>query len=752
MKTKVIALALLICLPFLASSQNKVTPEDYQRAVSFMWKNINNKEVFNLYVQPHWFKDKSGLWFIEQSKNSKIYYKIEFKDIKKSELFDHEMLAQSLNNELSEDFEAYSLNLNQLKKKEKDLLSFKIKNDTYTWNSKLNQLNKLDKEEKKNELESVSPNKDWIAYSKDYNLHIKSAKTGEIKQLSFDGLKNYEYGTYWGWYDIIKGETDDRPEHFNVDWSEDGKWIYANLCDLRNAQKMYLLDWSQDSLYRPELLGYYRGSPGDTTMVYDLPVFFNIETGEEIHPPITKGTHINSASIQWSETSGLVYILEQKRGYQHIKLSSFNLNTKELHLIYEESSETNIDNFSYRLAEESGYIFFLSEKSGWKQLYTLELKSGTISQLAAGNYFVNDIDYIDEKSKRIYFRASGKEAGRNPYLHHLYSISFKGKGLKLLSPEDRHHQISFSKDGKYFVDNYSTANEATKTVLRNSKNAKIITELASADIKALKGWSPPELFSLIAKDEKTTIYGALWKPTNFDPKKKYPVIDHSYTGPHTQMYPKDFRRVLSLENQAIAELGFIVVMIDGLGSSGRSKEFHNYSYKNLGGGLVDHVRAIKYLGNKFEWMDTEKVGIFGHSAGGYDAAHALLAFPDFYKVGVSSSADHDHRMEKAWWPEMYMGWPVDSAYHTQSNITMAANLKGKLLITHGGIDDNVNPSATFKLADAFIKADKQFDMLILPSQRHGYRGDAWFYFTKSKWNYFVKHLLETDPIWDFKWE
>lgn len=752
MKTKIIALALLICLPFLASSQHKVTSEDYQRAVSFMWRNTNNKKVFNLYVQTHWFADQSGLWFIEYSKDKKTYTKIEFKNPNKTELFDHELLAQSLNTELDVDLKAYSLNLNQLEKKEQDLISFKINGNSYIWNTALNQLKRLDKEKKKNELESVSPNKKWIAYSKDYNLYIKSTKTNDIKQLSYDGVKNYEYGTYWGWYDIIKGETDDRPEHFNVDWSEDGQWIYANLCDLRTAEKMYLLDWSQDSLYRAELLSYYRGSPGDTTMVYDLPVFFNIESGKEIHPPITKGTHINSASIRWSETSGLVYILEQKRGYQHIKLSTFNLNTKELNLIYEESSKTNIDNFSYRLAEKSGYLFFLSEKNGWKQLYSLELKSGNISHLAAGNYFVNDIDYINEKNNRIYFRASAKEAGRNPYLHHLYSISFKGKGLKLLTPENRHHQISFSKDGRYFVDNYSTAIIASKTVLRSSKNGKIITEIASANISELKGWSPPELFSLKARDEKTMIYGAIWKPTNFDPRKKYPIIDHSYTGPHTQMYPKDFRRVLSLENQAIAELGFIVVMVDGLGSSGRSKEFHNHSYKNLGSGLVDHVKAIKYLGEKYEWIDAEKVGIFGHSAGGYDAAHALLAFPDFYKVGVSSSADHDHRMEKAWWPEMYMGWPVDSAYHKQSNVTMAGNLKGKLLICHGGIDDNVNPSATFKFAEALIKADKKFDMIILPGQRHGYRGDTWYYFTKTKWNYFVKHLLNTEPIWDFKWE
>jgi dipeptidyl aminopeptidase/acylaminoacyl peptidase len=218
------------------------------------------------------------------------------------------------------------------------------------------------------------------------------------------------------------------------------------------------------------------------------------------------------------------------------------------------------------------------------------------------------------------------------------------------------------------------------------------------------------------------------------------------------MFPKDFRRVVSLENQAIAELGFIVIMVDGLGSSGRSKAFHDYSYKNMGRNLADHVLAIKQLAKKYDWIDADRVGIFGHSAGGYDAGHAVLQYPDFYKVAVASSADHDHRMEKAWWPEMYMGWPVDTAYHNQSNITMAPNLKGKLLLVHGGMDDNVNPSATFKLAEALIKADKEFDLLIIPSQRHGYGGEYRKYFTKKRWNYFIKHLQGREPLWDIDWE
>ena len=216
------------------------------------------------------------------------------------------------------------------------------------------------------------------------------------------------------------------------------------------------------------------------------------------------------------------------------------------------------------------------------------------------------------------------------------------------------------------------------------------------------------------------------------------------------MFPASFSAALGRNNQALAELGFIVVTIDGMGTAGRSKAFHNVSYKNMGKNLTDHVLAIRELGKRYNWIDTTKVGIFGHSAGGYDAGHAMLEFPNFYKVAVASSADHDFRMEKDWWPEMYMGWPVDSSYHYASNITMAKNLKGKLLIVHGGIDENVNPSATFKLAEALVKADKEFDMLIFPSQRHGYTGKFNEYFNKKLWNYFVEHLLGLKPIWDIK--
>ena len=750
MKLSTFFLVFLMILSIMASGQDLITMDDYKRAVEYRYENYNNKKVFNLFIRPHWFPDSTGVWYVNQSLNNKKYLKVTFPGLVQSDLFDHQKLSKILSDSLGTDIQAKDIPISKIEYKSPTELIITTESKTYILNTETYSLKSPPEDDKTNENEKPSPDNKWIAYAKDYNLFVRSNETEKVKQLSKSGEKGHEYATWYGWTDIIEGENGDRPDHFSVDWSEDSEWISANICDLRSAQKMYLLDWSVDTLYRPKLLSYYRGSPGDTSMVYMEPIFFNIASGKEIKVDLPRSTHINSIGVTWSKIPGRVFLESMARGYQNINIYTFDLKTEKLQNVYSETSTTNIDNFTYELAEKHDFMFFLSEKSGWRQLYSLDLNTKKEKSITNGAFFVNSIERIDEENQKIYFLASGKEKERNPYYQHLYSISFNGKNLKLLTSENRNHQISISPDGNYLIDNLSTVNIPTTTALRSTATGEILMELGHADITGLEGWNPPEIFTAIAHDGKTTIYGALWKPTNFDSANYYPIIESSYTGPHTQVFPKDYSRAFGL--QSYAELGFVVVVIDGLGSSGRSKQFHNYSYKNLGGNLEDHVSAIKQLGKRYSWIDTTRVGIFGHSAGGYDAGHAVLAYPDFYKVAVASSADHDHRMEKAWWPEMYMGWPVDSAYHLQSNITMAGNLKGKLLITHGGIDENVNPSATFKLAEALIKADKEFDMLILPSQRHGYQRDHLKYFTKTKWNYFVKHLRGVEPIWNFKWE
>jgi len=730
----------------------EINRDDYARAVSYSYDNYNNKTAFNLYTSVHWFNDGSGLWFVDYSKEGKTYKTVDFKNNKVKALFDQDKLAAALSEISNKTIKPTALSMSSIEPADNDNYTIISEGNKYTLNLNSYTLLEIEEEDKaeENPFETKSPDGKWIAYTKDFNLYIKATETDEEYQLSFDGKKDYEYATYYGWYDIMEGENAERPKHFYVKWSEDSKWIATDVVDFRNAEKMYLLDHSIDTLYKSKLLSYYRGSPGDTTMVHVQPVFFNVDSKKEVKTELPRGTHINAVATRWFGKSGVVLARYAQRGYQREYVKEIDLNSNSQRTLISETSQTNIDNFNYWTIDAKDKIVFLSERSGWRQMYVLDVKTNETKALTSGDYYINDIKHIDATTGVIYFLASGKEKGNNPYHQQLYKVNLKGK-LTLLTPENKHHMLTFSENGKYFVDNYSNISEPTKTVLRLSKTGKILAQLTSADVSEVisNGWEAPEVFQLTAKDEKTTIYGAFWKPTNFDPTKSYPIIDATYTGPHTQRFPKSFNR--GFDNQSLAELGFIVVQIDGLGTSGRSKAFHDHSYKNMGNNLEDHVLAIRYLGEKYNWINTEKVGIFGHSAGGFDTGHALLAFPDFYKVGVASSADHDFRMEKAWWPEMYMGWPVDESYQEVSNITLAENLKGKLLLVHGGVDDNVNPSATFKLAEALVNADKDFDLLILPSQRHGYRGKQRSYFIKKRWNYFVKHLLETEPIWNFKW-
>ncbi len=749
---RTIFIFLLTIFLFEPLCAQEITKEDYKRAVSFMYDNYNNKTAFNLNTKVNWFEDGSGIWFVDYGKNGRVYKTVSFNDYLVEPLFNHQKLTNSLNDLLDKKVESNQLILSQIEYQDKGTnLSFYFDGNKYLLNLDNYELI-LSEEEKKenNQFETTSPDGKWIAFSNDYNLFIKSTETDEEHQLSFDGTDHYQYASWYGWYDKMEGENGERPKRFYVDWSKDSKWISASVVDTRIAEKMYLLDYSIDTLYKPKLLSYYRGSPGDTTMVHIKPVFYNIDKKKEVKTNLPIGTHINSVSTQWSEESGVLFARYAERGYQKEYVKRVDLNTGIEKTLITEESKTNIDNFDYRLYDNDKKIVFLSERSGWRQLYLVDLLSYKTTSLTNGDFYINDIKHIDDKNGEIYFTASGKEENNNPYHQQVYKVDLKGN-ITLLTPELTHHDVSFSKDGNYFVDNYSTVNIPTKTVLRDANSGKILTYLTTANVSDAKskGWKTPETFELMAKDGKTTIYGAIWKPTNFDSLKKYPIIDHSYTGPHTQVFPKSFDRIFM--NQSLAELGFVVMMVDGLGTSGRSKEFHNHSYKNMGNNLEDHVLAIKYLAKKYSWIDLDKVGIFGHSAGGFDTGRALLAFPDFYKVGVSSSADHDFRMEKAWWPEMYQGWPIDSTYQNVSNVTNAKNLKGKLLITHGSLDDNVNPSASFKLAEELIKADKEFDLLILPSQRHGYVGNYRKYFIKKRWNYFVEHLKNQEPIWDFNW-
>ena len=372
------------------------------------------------------------------------------------------------------------------------------------------------------------------------------------------------------------------------------------------------------------------------------------------------------------------------------------------------------------------------------------------NRITRGRWVVREILRVDKETRVVYFSAGGKKKRRDPYLRDVYKVNLDGSGLKLLTPEHGDHSVKFSPRGTYIIDTYSRVDTAPVTELRRISDGKLVCRLEKADVELLleAGWRWPEPFKAKARDGKTNIYGVLFRPTNLDPNKKYPVVENIYTGPHGFSVPKAFRSFH--KSQEIAELGFVTVIVDGLGMAKRSKEFHNYSYKNLGdGGLEEHIAAIKKMAAKYPYIDTSRVGVYGGSAGGYDSAHALLTHPEFYKVAVSSSGNHDHRMDKAWWVELWMGYPAGEHYIEQSNVTLAHKLEGKLLLLHGDMDNNVHPASTLQFVDALIKANKDFDMMIAPNGGHGVGGS---YFTRKRWDYFVRHLLDIEPPKGFKIE
>ncbi|MAZ25879.1 MAG: S9 family peptidase [Cytophagaceae bacterium] len=748
---KKLVLFALISVSFLAQAQKeKMTLAAYEHAVDFSWSHLNNKKVFNLSTAVHWFEDGEGLWYIDYSKNGKVFSRIEFNDYTPGPFFDHKALAAALRDALGEDIKATDLPLTSLKK-HGDSLDFLAQGQSFSWNLKNGELLFIDgpeEKEKVHEMASLSPKGNYRAYLNKHDIYLEDTNTTEEAALSTDGAIGYDYASYYGWFDEMEGENGERPQHFSVQWSPDEKWLATQAVDVRNAEKMYNLNYNIDSIFKPKVVSYFRGSPGDTTMVMVKPVVYNVETKKEVELNLPTNTHVNAVNIRFADDPQFIYASWADRGFKKQTVKKINLATGEEQLIWQETSPTSIDNFYFQPIPEWEKVVVFSEKSGWKQLYLVDENNGDIQALTHGEFVVNDIKHIDKQGKEIYYTASGVEAGVNPYLQKLYKVNLKGK-VTLLTPEAGHHGIDFARDGKHFVDEISTVSTATETLLRKAKNGKKLATLTKADASQLMdaGWEAPETFSLMGKDGKTTIYGAFWKPINFDPNKKYPVIDATYTGPHTQRFPKTYRE--AFYNQSWAELGFIIVQIDGLGTAGRSKAFREVSYMNMGDNLRDHVEAIKYLGEKYAYVDVDRVGIYGHSAGGYDAGHALLAFPEFYKVGVASSGDHDFRMEKAWWPEMYMGYPVNEKYDAVSNISLAGNLKGKLLLVHGGMDHNVNPSGTYRLVEALVNAGKDFDLLILPSQRHGYTGKANTFFQKKRWNYFIEHLLDKESLWEY---
>jgi len=749
-------LAAVLLFSGTVSGQGRL--EDYKRAESMRWENIDNK-TYHIFLTPHWIDTTADFWYRDHARGGYWFYKVDPEEDTKIKAFDHHKLAAALSEFLDKEvipgdlpFKSYEY------KNEGKSIQFTVEKKHINCDLKTYEIKEIEDEPEKNKQESVSPDKKWTAFLKGDDLWIRNTETQEEFSLTSDGEKYYDYAASrsWYWKECVSHPQENEDKRtIDVSWSPDSKKLVTYRTDRRDVGRLWLFQACPDTGYRAKVWSYERSLPGETNTPHLEYLIFDIETRKKVPVDIPPQSTIVAWGLpSWFEDSSLLYMQQYERGYQKLRLLDIDPETGSVRTVITETSDTqvDVDKRDFRILEQRREVVWMSERSGWSMLYLYEWDTGKIKNaVTSGEFVVRSIEYVDEEKGVVYFLAGGREQGRDPYYQHLYRTDLDSKGLKLLTPENTEHSIKISPDKKYFVDTSSRVDQPPVHKLRRLNDGTLIRILEEGDVKDLldAGWQYPEPFKVKARDGETDIYGVLFRPSHFDPDRKYPVIDATYSGPHAVNTPKSFHQGCRNSEVPLAELGFIVIIVDGLGTANRSKAFHDFSYKNLGDiGAEDHIAAMKQLADRYPYMDLERVGIYGHSAGGYDAARALLIRPEFYDVAVSSAGNHDHRMAKAWWPEHWMGLPEGEHYTEQSNLTIAGNLKGKLLLVHGDIDNNVNPACTLGLVNELIKANKDFDLLILPNHDHNLSGNT--YFIRRRWDYFVKHLYGIEPPPEYK--
>jgi len=594
---------------------------------------------------------------------------------------------------------------------------------------------------------AASPNQRWEAFVRNFNVWVRERESGKESQLSWDGS---ESDCYSG---ILR-------------WSPDSKKLAAFRTLKGSPRLVHYVESSPADQIQPRYSAVEYAKPGDVIDV-NMPALFHVE--EKTRIPIDNRlfkTPFGNGQLRWRRDSRAFTFEYNQRGHQVYRVIEVDAQSGKARVLIQEETPTFFCYSSKRFRfdlDDGREIIWMSERDGWNHLYLYDGAAGTVkNQITRGPWVVRGVDRIEESRRQIWFRASGMVPGQDPYFVHYYRINFDGTGLVAFTQADADHAIyftsgsrgaadgrapggtsSFSDDMLYYVDSYSRVDLPPVLELHRAADQKKIMEVERADMQDLlkSGWIGPESFSAKGRDGRTDIWGVIWRPRNFDPTKKYPVVEYIYAGPQDSYVPKTFSAYNPM--QSLAELGFIVVQIDGMGTNNRSKAFHDVAWKNLGdGGFADRILWHKAVARKYPYYDISRVGIFGSSAGGQNSLGALLFHPEFYQVAVSSSGCHDNRLDKIWWNEQWMGFPVGPEYAASSNVVNAYRLQGKLLLVAGELDTNVDPSATYQVANALIKAGKDFDFLLVPGGDHSTGGE---YADRKRNDFFVRHLLGVAP-------
>ena len=573
-----------------------------------------------------------------------------------------------------------------------------------------------------------SPDGQWEAFIRNYNIVVRSKDRSREMSLSSDGSE----GNYYALSAIA--------------WSPDSKKIAAYRIRPGYKRKIHFVESSPVDQMQPKYWSIEYAKPGDTVDL-EQPVVFDLENRKQIN--IGNALFPNPydmTPLVWRRDSRAFTFEYNQRGHQAYRVVEIDAVTGEPRSLIEEMPKTFFCYSGKRFRQDINdgkEAIWMSERDGWNHLYLFDDKSQIKNQITKGEWVVRGVDRVDETKRQIYFRASGMDPKIDPYFVHYYRINFDGTGLTALTEGNANHSVIYSPDLKFYVDRWSRVDVPTISQLRSVTDGKVLMELGKTDASELikAGWRAPEPFVSKGRDGQTDIWGVIIRPTNFDPKKKYPVIENIYAGPQDSFVPKQFSPYYAM--QAQAELGFIVVQIDGMGTSNRSKAFHDVAWKNLGdAGFPDRILWHKAVAAKYPYSDISRVGVYGNSAGGQNALGALLFHPEFYKAAVSSAGCHDNRMDKIWWNEQWMGWPLGTEYAASSNVDNAHRLKGDLLLSVGEMDPNVDPASTMQVVNALIKAKKNFELIVLPGLGHGPGGE---YGERKRFDFFVHRLLGVEP-------
>ena len=738
-------LLLGLACSFSAEVLAQGTVEDYNRAYSLRQKYSARKVLYSDVV-PHWINKSDAFWYIRNTEKGKEYVKVDASDSKRIPLFNHEKLSAALSELSGKEVEPYALSLNSVLFNERqDTLRFIFDGKHWAYSLKKNRLisegnvkpaapqpHWMVVDDEKNGSPVTSPDGKYVAFIKNDNVYVREISTGKEKQLSIDGTLSNYYSSY-------------------IQWSPDSKSVVS--CRIRPIEKRYVyyVESSPSDQLQPKLHKQEYAKPGDE-LRFKVPCIFNVETGKALIPSTELFSHqYELLGPSWNDDSKAVTFEYNERGHKVYRVLEMSATDGSVRTLIEEKEEkyVNYPRIYRNYLSDGKRIIWSSERDNYNHLYMYDRATGKPThQITKGEWYVRGVQYVDEQNEEIYFSANGMNKNEDPYLIHYYKINFDGTGMVELTPEEGMHKCCFSADHKYLVDVYSKVDQAPVAVLRNASNGKICMNLEKADISALveNGWKAPEVFSAKGRDGKTDIWGVIYRPSNFDPSKKYPIVEYIYSGPGDQYVPKTFSSY-NWWMTSLAELGFIVVQVDGMTTSFRSKEFEEVCYKNLkDAGLPDHIAWIKAAAKKYPYMDIDRVGIFGCSAGGQESTGAVLFHPEFYKAAYSACGCHDNRMDKIWWNELWMGYPVDESYSACSNVDNAHLLTRPLMLVVGEMDDNVDPASTMQVVNALIKAGKDFELVVIPGARHTMGDD---FGEHKRYDFFVKHLMGVNPpSWD----